>query len=130
MVNHIGLGKGNLWAPPGGGIEFGESADEALKREVMEETNLNLSCQELLFVSEFIDPPLHAVELFFRAEWIGGQLKRGSDPEMEPGNQIITNARFLSWKAIAELDAETVHGIFKKVSYPSEILDLRGYFKL
>ena len=34
MVKHVGLGEtGYLWAPPGGGIEFGTSAPQNLERE-------------------------------------------------------------------------------------------------
>jgi 8-oxo-dGTP diphosphatase len=130
MVNHDGLTDGNFWAPPGGGIEYGESVLQALEREFKEETNLSISAKELLFVAEFIDPPLHAVEIFFRVEILGGTLKKGMDPEMESDSQIITDTRFFPWKEIKELDPSQVHGIFKNVSDPAEILDLRGYFKL
>ena len=115
LVNHKGVGKGNLWAPPGGGIEYGESVFEALEREFKEETSLIIKAKELLFVTEFIDLPLHAVELFFSVEVIEGQLKRGMDPEMESESQIITDVRFFPWKGIKDLDPD---------------LDLRGYFKL
>jgi 8-oxo-dGTP pyrophosphatase MutT (NUDIX family) len=43
------LGKSNratyegMWIVPGGGIEAGESAEEALYREVLEETGINIS---------------------------------------------------------------------------------------
>ncbi|HEY5691265.1 MAG TPA: NUDIX hydrolase [Cyclobacteriaceae bacterium] len=130
LVNHKGLGDGNLWAPPGGGIEYGESVLQALEREFKEETNLTISAKELLFTVEFIEPPLHAIELFFTVEVKGGALKKGMDPEMESESQIITDARFFPWKEIKELDSGQVHGIFKNVSDPAEILDLRGYFKL
>lgn len=130
LVNHKDIGNGNLWAPPGGGIEYGESVLQALEREFIEETSLIIQVKELLFVTEFIDPPLHAVELFFNVEVLGGQLKKGKDPEMEHQSQIITDARFFPWKEIKELDPGRVHGIFKNVSEPVEILDLRGYFKL
>lgn len=130
MVNHKGLGNGNLWAPPGGGLEPGESSREALEREMKEETNLMISVGEMLFVTEFIDPPLHAVELFFRVEITGGELKIGLDPEMELENQILTEAKFFSWSEIMEMDPRQVHGIFKKVSNPAQIVDLRGYIKL
>jgi len=34
--------KNDFWELPGGGIEWGESAQETIKREVMEEMNINV----------------------------------------------------------------------------------------
>ena len=44
MVNHLGLGPANFWAPPGGGVEYGESLTRALEREFEEETGLKREC--------------------------------------------------------------------------------------
>ena len=45
------LGK---WVIPGGGIQFGETALAAGKRELKEETNLDLTIEKLLCVKEII----------------------------------------------------------------------------
>ena len=91
LVKHKHLGNtGTLWAPPGGGMEYGESAHEALKREFEEETNLEVIIKDFLFVHEYLDPPLHGIELFFRVEIVGGNLKLGQDPELPLTNQNIT----------------------------------------
>ncbi len=130
LVNHRQLSKENFWAPPGGGIEFGELAGEALEREFLEETGLKIKCEELLFIAEFVNPPLHAVELFFKVDYIDGVLKKGFDPEMGPDDQLIEDAKFMSWKEILKLNEKELHGIFKYTPEPAKILDLRGYFKL
>ena len=66
LVKHKGLGeKGYLWSPPGGEPRFSEDLESALKREFFEETGLLVEVESFLFLFEFIDVPLHAVELFF-----------------------------------------------------------------
>ena len=52
LVKHEGLGSaGTLWIPPGGGIEFGETAQEALKREFQEEVDLQIESTKFLFAA-------------------------------------------------------------------------------
>ena len=49
MVNHSSLTNGDFWAFPGGGVEFGQTLDENLKREFMDETNLSIKTCSILF---------------------------------------------------------------------------------
>ena len=49
MVNHKGITQTNFWAPPGGGLEFGESIEQRLKKEFSEETGLEISKGRFLF---------------------------------------------------------------------------------
>ena len=63
LVNHKGLTQtGNFWAPPGGGIHFGEPARESLAREFLEETGLKIKVGKFLFINEYISKPLHTIE--------------------------------------------------------------------
>jgi len=130
MVNHKGLTPGDFWAPPGGGIELSESAEESLTREFKEETGLTVRVKNYLFVCEFIGLPMHTVELFFEVECLEGDLKTGIDPETGEKNQIITDVQFLSWEQINAIDSRFRHGLFGLVHSSSQIFDLRGYFKL
>jgi 8-oxo-dGTP diphosphatase len=127
LANHKGLGPNDFWAPPGGGVEFNESITECLIREFAEETGLEIQVIDFLFAAEFIQTPLHAIEFFFQVEQTGGKLKTGGDPEMR--DQIIKEVRFIPWNDLVNR-GENLHGIFKKVGEPSEIMGLRGYFKL
>ena len=45
--------KGGLWNLPGGGVEENESYEEAIRREVKEETNLDIS--ELKFFRSLVE---------------------------------------------------------------------------
>ena len=130
MVNHRSLSKSDFWAPPGGGVNFGETITACLQREMLEETGLAVEAGEFLFACEFIQKPLHAIELFFHLTRYGGVLVSGLDPEMKTEDQIIKSVRFLAWEEIQKMDTEKLHGIFRFVKQPAEITGLRGYFKL
>jgi 8-oxo-dGTP diphosphatase len=129
LVNHSGIRPGDFWAPPGGGIEFGESMENCLKREFIEETGLQIEVGEIAFTCEYVHPPLHAIEIFFRVNVAGGILSTGIDPEMHD-NQIIKDVRFLTWTEIDSLNRESRHGIFNLLDNSSKIVDLKGHFKL
>jgi 8-oxo-dGTP diphosphatase len=129
LVNHSGIGAQEFWSPPGGGIEFSETAEDCIEREFLEETGLTVEVCGFLFACEFIREPLHAIELFFLVKKIGGTLTKGADPEMKD-NQIIQQVKFLDWSEIGLMDKSRLHGIFSKVDKVDKIIDLRGYFKL
>jgi 8-oxo-dGTP diphosphatase len=125
LVKHQ-MGNGDLWAPPGGGVEYQESLDEALKREFFEETGLKINVEKFLFGCEFIKNPLHAVELFFDTKKVGGTLMSGYDPEL----QLIENAVFLSWDEIKDIPDESRHGIFNKCQNFDDLRQLRGFYSI
>lgn len=129
MVKHEALtNKGYLWSPPGGGIRFGETAEQSLTREFVEETGLQVAISNFLFVHEFIAPPLHAIELFFAVRITGGILHLGSDPEMKD-KQILKEVKYMSEEDIRTEKGVQLHNIFNYCSSINELLALRGYFK-
>jgi 8-oxo-dGTP diphosphatase len=111
LINHAGMNEsGDFWSPPGGGLEFGETIEECLKREFLEETNCEISVGKFLIVNEFIGLPLHAIELFYEVKIIDGTPTKGTDPEME--QQIIKDLQWFNSEEIKEL---SVHNIVSKV---------------
>lgn len=52
-----------IWELPGGKLEFGEHLEEALVREIQEETGLNASVDRLLYAVDFLTSPTRHVVL-------------------------------------------------------------------
>jgi len=129
LIKHKNLGEDYLWSPPGGEVEFGEEASIALQREFMEEANLKIKVKNFLFVHEFIKPPLHAIELFFNVELVGGDIKKGQDPELKKQAQIISEVAFINFDLIKKEKSANLHGILNKFKDPERILSLQGYYK-
>lgn len=125
MVRHK-MGNQDFWAPPGGGLEFGELLEDALRREVLEETGLYVEPEKFLFGCELVKNPLHAVELFFGVKKISGTLKRGYDPEI----QVIDQVQFLTPSAIKNIPAGEVHGIFKMIGDANDLRHLTGFHRI
>ena len=99
LINHSGMNEsGEFWSPPGGGLEFGESIEDCLKREFLEETNTVISVGKFLTVREFLKPPIHAIELYYEVKIESGNIKKGFDPEMD--YQIIKDIQWLSFEDV------------------------------
>ncbi len=75
---------GDFWTIPGGHIELDESAEQALRREFLEETNLQLKNIEAIGFSEGINPEFffkkkHFIYLSYLAELAGGEITKSNE---------------------------------------------------
>lgn len=93
------------WIIPGGGIKFGESIIDAAKREIKEETNLDIEIIsiEKPHVLEIINDNEHRVIFFYEGKIIGGDLKASSD---------LLDAKFFSKE---DLPVENISDVCLKV---------------
>jgi len=73
-------GEGS-WSLPGGHLEFGESFEETAKREVKEESNLNIKNVRFGAVTNdhFVDKHKHYVTIWMLSDWESGEVEN-----MEP----------------------------------------------
>lgn len=116
LVCHRGLVKGtDFWAPPGGGLAYGESVHDCLKREFAEETGLIIKPGRFLFVNEFLRTPLHALELFFQVEITDGTRIKGIDPEHPQHGQLITEVRYMTFSELNKIPLAGKHSIFHEL---------------
>lgn len=122
LAKHHGIGEdGVLWSPPGGGVDFGSSLKENLIREFLEETGLVITVKKFLGVSEYLAPPLHAVELFFWVNREGGKLASGYDPELPPEKQIIKEVRFVTFEELLIIPNKQKHQFLHNVDKASDL---------
>lgn len=85
LLAHWNEGRYSAWTLPGGGIEEGEDPEDALRREVTEETGYEAAVGELLGIHSRVIPaakrtasssePLHTLRIVYRARIVGGALR-------------------------------------------------------
>lgn len=110
-------GKG-LWSIPGGLVEIGESIRDAVRREVKEETGLDVKVGEIADVTEIIirdeenRVKHHYVIIDFFATPLKGELKASSD---------ALEARWVEFRNLKNFSlTNTVKKLFKKLSFLEE----------
>jgi ADP-ribose pyrophosphatase YjhB (NUDIX family) len=101
LVNAYPGETSDLWGAPGGGVERGTSLAENLRREVREETGLEVEVGAPALVNEFFEPEsgYHQVEVFFRCRITGG----GLDPAWQDPAGIVSRRRFFSREELSAI---------------------------
>ena len=72
-----------VWMLPGGIVEYGERAEEAARREVKEETNVDVAVKRLVGVYNLIRKKrgAHYVVICYDAKYTGGTIKASEEIE-------------------------------------------------
>jgi phosphoglycolate phosphatase len=86
----------NLWGIPGGKIKWGEAATDALRREIREETNLEISDIQFVLVQDCI----HSKEFYRDSHFV--LLNYTCLCKGEPKVKLNDEAREFKWVTVAE----------------------------
>lgn len=100
LIEHLKKDK-RYWLVPGGGVDWGESTAEALIREYKEETNLDISVEKFLFLSETIAPDKqkHVINLYFQIKVL-----KNSIENMQLGDEKnLIDLRFITKNEIENI---------------------------
>ncbi len=97
---------------PGGGMEYGESASQALIREFKEEVGLNVEIGKLVMVQDSIPPNLHrqVLNLYFLAQTSSHELHVTQDQVLKDAAFFPLN-QFLKMKVNPDVKQEIIEGI-------------------
>lgn len=83
LISHK-KGPDVYWLLPGGGVDFGESLEEALIREFKEELNITIDVHRLAFICDSIDPTgeRHIINMFFHCSYNRGEYSIGKEKRL------------------------------------------------
>jgi ADP-ribose pyrophosphatase YjhB (NUDIX family) len=108
--------KGNYYTKfPGGGLEYGEGTRDCLKREFMEEMNLNVEVLEHLYTTDFYQesafrPGDQIVSIYYTVKALEPISVRISDKQFDFSEQDLANYklrnevesfRFIDWADVS-----------------------------
>ena len=99
LIEHTKKDK-KYWLVPGGGVDWGESTEQALIREYKEETNLDIEVKDFLFFSEAIstDKNKHVINLYFLVI-----VKNDSEPMKIGDESNLSDLRYVSKEEIKDI---------------------------
>lgn len=116
----------------GGGIDMGETADQAVVREVREETSLKISMPLLTYIEEAGDP--YGRQYIFVCQYQDGEVHLSPDSIEAQLNQVGQNTYMPMWVPVSkfaslpfrskELQAEILTGL--RDGFPNEPKSFRS----
>ena len=97
------------WLLPGGGVNFGESLEDALRRELLEELNISVKIDKISLLSDSIHPSgqRHIVNVSFLCSYLSGEYKLGEEDRLH-GFNFFTAEELESLKIYPPINTELI----------------------
>jgi 8-oxo-dGTP diphosphatase len=114
VAGHKGYGPlGELWIPPGGGLEERELIYDCLVREFAEETGLTVVVGAFAFCHQVLTDRIQAIELFYYVHnlEIGREPVLGVDPEYEAEAQVLIGLQYVAKSYVLADTAGMYHAV-------------------
>jgi len=106
LVKHTEkVDENRFWSLPGGKVEQGETLEYAMKREMFEETGLNVEIQRLLYVCDKPEEQVSRIHFLFRLKKINGTITL---PSNLYDDNNITDIRFVPFDQLEHLNFSKV----------------------
>ena len=87
----------DIWLVPGGAIEEGDTSADAGKREVHEETGLEINIKSMIWhVQEVNDGRGQRFVDYMLGEIVSGEPELGEDPELDSDKQVLREIRYFT----------------------------------
>ena len=111
LIHRMNSGK-EYYVFPGGGVENGETVEQAVLREVQEETSLEVKIEKLLYHHTLDD---NTEQFFYLCRYVAGEPKLGDGNEARDMKESKANFYNPIWYEI--------NGLSQLLLYPLEIRD-------
>ena len=90
------------WTLPGGGLDFGEHPEDAVIREIKEETGLHVRVGDIATIDSIHDDSgtrdFHGIRIIYRTIYMGGELR----------NEVAGTTDACQWFSLEEIQSLTL----------------------